>query len=183
MTTVAALAVNGEVHMAADSLTNVYDRPIIDGARKIRRKLVGTGGGEALVAVCGDGGLADLIAYQLFLDAAPGVGEDLGPWAAAVAKAVTELAVEAGLTEGGRLDGTLLLGFRGRLWTLTHAQAIPIPDGVAALGSGEGPAMGAMDVLRATDTALADVVRAATVVAIGRDKHSAEPVYVESLTA
>jgi ATP-dependent protease HslVU (ClpYQ) peptidase subunit len=180
MTTVAALALDGEVYMAADSCTNVYERQIIDGARKIRRLPVGNY--EALMGVCGSGGLADLVAYRLELDDSPGDHPgDVDRWAATVAQAVTELAVEAGLTEGGHLDGHLLLGFRGRLWTIVHSQAIPIPDGVAALGSGEGPAMGVLDTLLG-EVPPSEAVHRAVQVACNRDRNSRPPIYVEALT-
>lgn len=58
MTTIAAVAAKGRVWMAADGCTNVYDRPIIDGAKKIRR-LTTADRTELLLATCGDGALAD----------------------------------------------------------------------------------------------------------------------------
>lgn len=103
-------------------------------------------------------------------------------WAAAIARAITELAVEQGFTENGRMDGNLLLGWNGRLWTITHGQAIFHVDGVAALGSGEGPAIGAMDALLDCDCDRpADVVVTAVRIAIERDKHSAGHVQLEVL--
>jgi ATP-dependent protease HslVU (ClpYQ) peptidase subunit len=177
VTTIAAVARDGQVHMAADSLTNIYDRPIFDGARKIRRIPVGETG-QALLGVCGDGGLADLASARL-RPSRP--DSDLQAWAAGVAYEISSLAVEHGLTEQGRLDGSLLLGFDGRLWHTTHGQAIPIPDGVAAAGSGEGPAMGALDVLLARGEDVGEAVRLAVEIACHRDKHSAGPIYTESL--
>lgn len=60
MTTVVAVAHNGSVHMAADTVNNVYDRPIIDGAQKIARLKVGAIG-EALIAASGAGAIAQLV--------------------------------------------------------------------------------------------------------------------------
>lgn len=183
MTTVAALATGGAVYMAADSMTNVYDRPV-PSVTKVRRLPIG-GGGECLIAVCGDGGLADMVTDLLSIDDAPASGADPQPWAAAVSRACTALAVEQGFTDGGRMDGTLLLGWNGRLWSMPHGQAIAHPDGVAALGSGEGPAIGAIDALMACDCDRepADVVVTAVRIAIERDKHSGGPVHLEVLPA
>lgn len=182
MTTVAALAVGGSVYMAADSVTNVYDRPIVGAVQKIRRVPIGQDGvrGECLIAVCGDGGLADMVSDLLTIDSWPGVGEDPQRWAASVSRACTELAVQYGFVEQGRLDGTLLLGWNGTLWTMPHGQAIRHPDGVAALGSGEGPAIGALDALRHT-AGPAEAVTRAVHIAIERDKHSMAPVQSETL--
>jgi ATP-dependent protease HslVU (ClpYQ) peptidase subunit len=178
VTTIAAVARDGRVHMAADSLTNIYDRPVFDGARKIRRIPVGESS-EALLAVCGDGGLADLATARLHPSRPDG---DLQAWAAGIAYEISGLAVEHGLIEQGRLDGSLLLGFDGSLWHITHGQAIPIPDGVAAAGSGEGPAMGALDVLLSRGEDTGEAVRLAVEVACHRDKHSAGPIYTESIS-
>lgn len=182
MTTIAALAVSGHVFMAADTVTNVYDRPIVGAVQKIRRVPIGQDGhkGECLIAVCGDGALADMVSHLLVLDSVPAEGDDSQSWAAAVARACTALAVEQGLTEAGRLDGTLLLGWNGQMWSMPHGQAIRHLDGVAALGSGEGPAIGALDALRnQMDPEIA--VTTAVHIAIERDKHSMAPVQTETL--
>lgn len=182
MTTVVALARHGQVWMAADSLTNVYERPVRDGARKIRRVPVGDDGGVCLLAVSGAGGLADLMGFRLRLAAAP-ESAGLGRWAADAAWAVTELAQAVVLVSESRVDGSLLLGYGGRLWTLSESHAIPAPDGIAALGSGEGPAIGALDALLAHGVGPARAVLGAVRIAIDRDRNSAGPVYVEHLLA
>lgn len=175
MTTLAAIAKDGQVWMAADSMTTVYDRPIPNAARKIRRLPVGHA--EALIGVCGDGGLADLLTTRVTLPSLEGMG-DLQIWAAHVAYVVTDRAIEAGLTEDGRVDGHFLLGHAGQLWTLIHAQAIPHPDGIAALGSGEALAIGAIDALEASNDPVQTLGRALQI-ACHRDRYSAGPVYVE----
>lgn len=80
------------------------------------------------------------------------------------------------------MDGTVLLGYAGRLWTLTHAQAIAHEEPcVAALGSGEGPAMGAMHVfLRAGCEASIAVVEAVKI-GILLDRNSGGDVRHEAL--
>lgn len=180
MTTVAALARDGHVWMAADSMINVYERPIPGGCRKIRRTKAGDG--EALIGVAGTSGLVALTG-MLNLDSPPDAGEDPQPWAETVAVQVTRLAVEHSLLDDGVMDGTLLLGWYGRLWTISHATAIPHGDGVAAAGSGEGPAIGAVDTLLAVapDMPPAEVVTRAVAVAVARDRHSAAPVQLECL--
>lgn len=185
MTTVAALARDGAVWMAADSLTNVYDRPIPDGCRKIRRYQTADGG-EALVGISGTGALATIMDADLNLaDLDPPKPDELDRWANEVARKVSAICVAAHVADDGKLDGVLLLGHAGRLWTMVHCYAIPHPDGMAALGSGEGPAMGAMDALLACcpDMAPAEMVSRAVRIAVGRDKHSAEPIQVELLPA
>lgn len=182
MTTVVAWATGGAVYMAADTCTNVYERPIIGGARKIRR--IATGTGEALLGFCGSGGLADEIAahHRIEAEPAPDATEDnVHAWAHAIASAMSDIARDAGLTADGKLDGNVLLGWNGRLWTLTHHMAIPHPDGIAALGSGEGPAIGALDVLAELGMAPAQAVRKAVLVGIHRDRYSEAPVQVEVL--
>ena len=183
MTTVAAIAVDGAVYVAADSRTNVYERPIDNGARKIRR-VTCTKGGELLLAFCGAGALADLVPAKLDVEALPAHDDDAQQWAAAIAWAVSDIAFDARLTDGGQMDGSILLAASGRLWTLSNYGAIPHPDGIAALGSGEGPAIGVIDVLLelgADDPA--HVVRRAVAIACHRDRHSSPPIYFETIAA
>ena len=181
MTTIAALALDGTVYVAADTCTNVYDRPIYGAAQKIRRHPVGAG--EALLAYCGDGGLPDAVAAHLTVDA-PEPDAELQPWAHAVAEAITGIARDQGYFEDGHLDGSVLLGYRGRIWTLSHAKAIPHPDGIGALGSGEGPAIGALDAMLTHGSHAesgANAVVNAVGIAIKRDRYSAEPIQFEVL--
>lgn len=184
MTTIAALVLDGVVHVAADSCNNVYDRPIIGGAQKIIVKR--TDGENVLLAVCGNGGLMAIIREKLDVENTPADyvddsdKDDAQTWANKVAFKLTDLAVEAGLTSDGKLDGTVLLGWNGQLWSLTHMQAIPHPDGIAALGSGEGPAIGAIDALQDRGDGKSVVIRAAEI-AIERDRYSRGPVQYETV--
>jgi ATP-dependent protease HslVU (ClpYQ) peptidase subunit len=196
LTTIVGYARNGAVYMAADTMTNVYERPIVGGARKLHRVKAGLDD-EVLLGICGAGGLAGELPQHLKIDAVPGLKIDAVPdgaddpdvqaWAHTVARAITEIAVEAGLVDDGKLDGHLLLGWGGRLWTLTHTMAIPHPDGVAAIGSGEGPAIGALDALvelAANGTIPWDPLRftiTAAAVGIARDRYSGAPIDVEFL--
>lgn len=181
MTTVAALIHEGNVYMAADSRSNVYDRPI-DGVRKILR--VPAGDGEILLGVCGDGALAGVLPTALKVEAPPETGVDAQPWANSVARAITEATLEARITnEAGRMDGSLILGAAGRLWTVSHMQAIPHLDNVAALGSGEGPAIGAMDALLPAGGNPVEILVHAVRIAIHRDRNSGGAVWLEVLHA
>ncbi len=180
MTTVVAVAVGGAVFMAADSMTNVYERPVAS-ARKIVR--LAAGDGEVLIGFAGDGGLPGALVANLKIDGQPAEGEDPQAWAWSVASATTEIGVEAGLVENGRLDGNLLLGWRGRLWTLVHRQAIPHPDGRGALGSGEGPAIGALDAFMAMGMEPAEAVTRAVQIGCNRDRYSGGPIRLEVLEA
>ncbi|MFI7608802.1 hypothetical protein ACIBTV_27330 [Micromonospora sp. NPDC049366] len=181
MTTVVAAAVNGTVYMAADSATNVYERPIIGGIRKLLRMPAGEGG-EVLIGVCGSGGLPGCIAASLKIDGVPQPGEDVNAWAHAVACAISEIASQAGLVDDGKMDGGVLLGWDGRLWSIGHSTACAHPDGRAALGSGEGPAMGALDaLLDETEWHPESAVRRAATIACRRDRYSEPPVWLEVL--
>lgn len=180
MTTVVACAVDGTVVMGADTCTNVYERPILNGAQKIVRLSAGDGD-EVLLGVAGGGGLVGVLEAGLKLKAAPGDGENPQPWAHAVAVAVYELARDGGLLDGGQLDGHLILGWRGRLWTIAHSVAIPHPDGRAAIGSGEGPAIGALDVLLDRGVPAGEAVYEAVTVGCRRDRYSEPPIQMELL--
>lgn len=149
MTTVVALAQDGNVHMAADTTTNVYDRPIF-GVRKICRvEILGI---RALIGVSGDGAFCHLLPVAINASESAllrdktvrSAGDSDTHIAHTIAEALTELAVARGLVDDGRMNGNFLLGFKGQLWTLVHQQAIAHPDGLAAIGSGEGPAMGCL---------------------------------------
>lgn len=181
MTTIAAFVLDGTIHMAADSCNNVYDRPIISGAQKIIRHPAGDG--EVLLAVTGSGGIMRMIPQRLHIEAVPVEGDDdPQQWADAVAFALTELCVDAHLLNSdGQMDGTVLLGWNGRLWSLTHMQAIPHPDGVGALGTGEGPAIGVIDALRRRSADGHAIVTEAVRVACHRDRYSAGPIQYEAL--
>lgn len=186
MTTIVALARDGHVYMAADSMTNVYERPIPGGAQKILRFPAGRG--ELLLGFTGAGGIAGVCAAGLEVPTEPQDEAEAQKWAHGVAKAITDLAVAAGLVEDGKLDATVILGWRGRLWTLTHAMAIPHPDGIAAAGSGEGPAIGALDALLSIDerrwsyvAGYPDAVHQACAIAVKRDRYSGAPIEVHVL--
>ena len=179
MTTVAALARDGHVWMAADSLTTVYDRPVTS-MRKIRRYPARTG--EALVGISGTGAIAAVLDADLKLAEVPEY-EDLDDWGNDVARKASAICTSSGVAEEGQMAGLLLLGYQGRLWSVTHCYAIAHPDGVAAVGSGEGPAIGAIDTLLAVcpDMPPSEVVARAVQAAILRDRHSGEPVQIEHL--
>lgn len=182
MTTVIAAAADGVVYMAADTLTNVYDRPIVGSIHKIIRVPFTDGSGEALVAFAGNGALPGAIGAGLKIKRGPKGGKDPQPWAYAVACAITQLAVEAGLVESGCLDGIALLGWGGHVWTVFHGGALLHPDGRAAIGSGEGPAIGALDALLSVGESPADAVVRAVEIAVDRDKHSGLPLQLEILS-
>lgn len=184
MTTVVAIARDGAVAMAADRMSHLYDRPV-PGATKIRRHTIkgedlGTRG-ELLLAFAGDASLTRLTARHLTVDGAPDADATVDArteWACAVAEAVTEIAREAGVTDNGRLDGNGILAHDGHVWTIAHAMALHHDDGIAAIGSGEGPAIGAVDaMLGAIDRnpTLADLealARLGVLTAIKRDTYS-----------
>lgn len=182
MTTVVAAARDGLVAMAADTMVNVYDRPVPGGVSKILR--VPAGRGQVLLGCAGFAGIIGVLAAGLHIDGEPEDDAAVHPWAHAVAHAVTDLAVDAKLTDdSGRMDAHLILGWRGQLWTLGHMVAVPARDGVAAIGSGEGPAIGALDALLevAGHEPLAQLVARAARIAAARDRYSGGPLDVHLL--
>lgn len=182
MTTVVAAAVDGVIVMAADTMTNIYDRPMPGSATKIRRLKVGESG-EALLAFCGAGGLTNAVdAVKVEAEPDPRDEDDVRKWAASITHAIDDWAREVGLVDNNLADGSILLGWNGRLWTLSNAQAIPHLDGRAALGSGEGPALGALDVLLdRMQLPLGEAVTQACAVGISRDRFSGPPITVHLL--
>lgn len=177
MTCIAALARDGRIAMAGDSRNNVHDRPIIGAAAKVRHRMTSDGKDQMLFGVSGDGALMVLVRDRLHVDEAPKPDADPHPWADAVAIALTELALEASIRDqDGRLDGSALLGWNGRLWTLTHMQAIPHPNGVAAIGSGSDYAIGVMSALAGQDLEPAEIVTRAVACACEHDPWCAQPI-------
>lgn len=181
MTTIVAVAREGRVVIGSDTMTNVYDRPMIGVARKVVRRPIESGG-EVLMAFSGDGALSSL-SRRLKITGSPAVDdpEDQDCWADAVAQSLSEIAVDAGVSDGGQMDGSALLGWNGNLWHLTHQQAIRCPDGIGALGSGEGPAIGALDALLGSGVPVVDAVSQAVFIGIERDRFSQAPVQLELL--
>jgi ATP-dependent protease HslVU (ClpYQ) peptidase subunit len=182
VTTVVAVARGGVVHMAADSVVTVFDRPVIGAAQKIRR-FRAVRGGEVLLGLSGDGAIMGVVAAGWTLDSVPAAGDDVQAWAHACAAAITKLATEAGCVDNDKMDANMILGWSGRVWTLAHSLAIEHPDGIAAIGSGEGPAIGAVDALLMVGRYPADAVRLAADIAVRRDTYSGGPMQVERLTA
>ncbi len=179
MTTVVAVARDGRVHMAGDTRTNVYDRPV-SGVRKILRLSAGDGA-EALVGISGDGALHGLVDTVLEVPSPPVDGADPYRWANLIAVRLTEAAIAAGIVEDGRMSGCGLLAWNGQLWTLAHSQAVAMPDGIGAIGSGEGVAIGVVDALLARRVSPDAAVREAVRIACLRDQYSAEPIQEETL--
>lgn len=180
MTTIVGLARDGAVYMAADSQTNVYDRPV--SARKIAR--LSMHGRPALLGVAGDGALFHLASGPLEIPPLNDFEQgSLDRYAHAYATVLTDIASARGLLQEGRMSGNLLFGYCGRLWTLVHHQAIAHPDGLASVGTGEGPAIGALWALTVAvgSVGLADAVEAACDAGIRFDRYSGGPVQVETL--
>lgn len=181
MSTVVAVVAEDGAWMAADSLTNIYDRPIT-GARKIL--VLPVPNGHVLIGLAGTAASDRQIrsAWPAVQDPPPADDEGRQGWADATAAIITEAMVAAGLVDDGKMDGSFLLAMPGALFTITHHMAIRSPDGRGAVGSGEGPAMGALDAL--LDAAHAHpryAVEQAARIAVGRDRWSGLPLTVESV--
>ena len=181
MTTVVALVTAGAAWMAADTTTNVYDRPVVS-AKKICRLETGDGS-EVLIGFAGEGAGPAIARRHLSIEERPSLDApgDCDDWANAVASAITELYVDRGMVDGQRIDGTIVLAIPGHLWTITHHQAIRHPDGMAAIGSGEGPALGALHALTSSSWEPGEAMRKACEIGILLDRFSGGPVDLEHL--
>ncbi|SDT74293.1 hypothetical protein [Actinoplanes derwentensis] len=184
MTTVVGLAGPAGVWMAADSRTNVYDRPV-GGAVKILRMPL-DGDQVVLVGFSGNAGMPGLARRVWREDLRlPTRGDGLQQWCDEIASLFTEPMVAAGMSDAGLLDGNFLLGVPGAgdlpstLWTIGHHMAIRHHDDRGAVGSGEGPAIGALDALLALGTEPSAAVHQACMIAISRDRWSGRPVQQE----
>ena len=176
MTTVVAVAQGHEVWMAADTMTNIYDRPVYT-ARKIRR--ITTDSGDILLGISGDGALADMIEHRVEYPVL--TDKHFDAWATEIAIAISKQGVAEGLADDGRLGGNLILGVQGRLWTLVHMQAVAHDDGMAAIGTGEGPAIGALEILLKLGEKPEFAVQQACEIGIARDRYSGGDVTAEHL--
>jgi ATP-dependent protease HslVU (ClpYQ) peptidase subunit len=142
VTVVAAIARDGEIVMAADTATS-YCGTYVDGAVKIRQ--VTFGAETALLAAAGNGALLAVAQRALADTVAPSDG-DTQDWLDQLATTISTAAAEHNppLLEDNRIDGALLLGWRGQLHYLFTHQATRVADGVAGLGAGCDVALGAM---------------------------------------
>ncbi len=187
MTTIVAAARHGSVWMAADSLVSVCERPLPGAVRKILRLPVGEPGpgqGEALLGVAGDGALCGLFRQLVRFGEVGATGTPVGDaqsWADRDAWMLTGIAREHGVLDNDRMDGMLLLAHAGQLWTVVHSQALPHPDGLAAVGSGADAALGAVTAFLRTGTSPWRSVAEAVDIAIRFDINSAGPVQSEEL--
>lgn len=160
MTTVAALIHNGTVYMAADSQTNIYDRPVYTAQKIIRRT---SGGVPLLLGVAGDGAMGGLLTYDWTPPYAASDG-GLRGWLHEVATSITALCIERNVgLDNGRLHSSVLIGYRGELHHLTHGQAIDPGMNCAAIGRGEEPAMATMLALRDHTNLDPDAILAAAI--------------------
>jgi ATP-dependent protease HslVU (ClpYQ) peptidase subunit len=189
VTTVVGLSAPDGVWMAADTMTNVYDRPVA-GAVKILRLPAGDDR-EVLLGFAGNAGMPGLARRMWSVEKSPDDVDDLQEWCDAIATMLTGPMVEAGMVgEEGQLDGNFLLGVPGwadgmtpTLWTIGHHMAIRLPDGRGAVGSGEGPAMGALDAMLLCGSEPPVAVARACQIAISRCRWSDGPIRVESIPA
>ena len=181
MTTVVAVADERGVWMAADTTTNIYDRPVTGWARKIIR--LRAGAGTALLGISGNAGIPGQVrrVWPDGLSELPVDAEERQVWAEDIASELTVPLVEAGMVHEGQLDGHLLLGVPGAVWTIQHHMAILCPAGRGAVGTGEGPAMGAVDAFLQMKYQPDRAVELAATIACARDRWSGLPLQLESI--
>ena len=151
MTTIAILVAQGHVYMSADSAgTSGVGRRWYRTRPKIARLTAGER--DVLVATAGPTSLNAFVYFHLKLDAAPNPSDDADcdRWAQAVADAITSWAAEAQPTvlgADGHLDGTVVLGYAGRVWNIHEHHADRIATPYLAVGSGGDLALGALAAL------------------------------------
>lgn len=154
MTVVAAYARDGVVAMAADTAAGSEDRQVL-GVRKIRRIRCGTE--PALLSCEGFGGIACFLARE-WDPGTPPLDDDLDGWQAWADNAAShagallhnaDLPLTATSNDGLTCHDASLLAVAGRLIYIYTHQAVVIPHGPAALGSGADLAIG---FLHGTDT-------------------------------
>lgn len=151
MTVLVGLARNGRVTIGADTANTIANSHVF-GTRKVAKVYTGHENDYCLVAVSGNGALLPLA-----------TGLDIG-WSRTsnrtqanndadfgqhVATLLTQAAFHAEprliiqyADKGEQIDGNVMLGYRGRLWTLLTNQAHEHTDGIATLGVGRELALG-----------------------------------------
>jgi hypothetical protein len=169
--------------MSADTGTNVFDRPIYGGLQKIRPLRDAAGVTVALMGVSGSAGTISVLRATFGAEPVEALGDhDPEDWAYEIAARLTRVLVDAGLVEeNGQMEGALLLGVPGHLWTIDHHMAIRSPDGIGAVGSGEAVAIGALDAFMQVKTPPEHAVRRAAAIAVERDQWSRPPLQHEFL--
>lgn len=189
MTVIAAVADGATVWMAADTgetVTGTWQ----GHARKIRRVGLPHDAGTILLATAGAAG-AMTTAQRAIPDGPDTLipDGDLDTWADDLAIHLTQAcaATSPPLTEPDRdgmtvPSGIWLLGYRGRLWHLLAHHALPVPDGIAAIGAGADIVLGWM--LGAPSTPPDGLVTGAILAACQRIPYCTAPdgPTVESLT-
>lgn len=158
MTVIAAITDGRTVWIGSDSLATSGDVRIPHGPKLVRKR-VGRTGGDLVIGTSGTSALGPLVRYDLDVPVPPDPedDDDVDSWAHAVAKAITELAVEATppMTYEDddatrHLDGGLILGYAGRLYIIETNLALRVA-GYTATGSAREPALGALSALTALE--------------------------------
>lgn len=146
MTVVVAVTDGSRVEIAADSMT-------VDGAGYTTTvdKLVVLPDRRIVAGAAGRAAVTGLLASALRTADDPTV-DTADDWAQNVAVTVSAAAVEAGLTddEGGP-EFQAIVAWEHRMWLIGDRCALPVRERYAAVGSGAGPALGAMHVLERSD--------------------------------
>ena len=162
MTVIAALAHEGSVFMAADTVASTDRRWY--NTHKIVRKTVA--GRPMLLAFAGRAPIRNAIQNELHVIGAPKRSEGeqvLDEWAHEIAAAITDLLYSANppIGKDDSLGGNGLLAYQGCLWTI-EANAADRCELFEAIGSGEGYALGALHALQSADLLLNDPKRSVT---------------------
>lgn len=185
MTTVVGLARPEGVWMSADTGTNVFDRPVV-GLQKIWPLCSSKGNTVALLGISGPAAACNVLPAVFAEDLVEPLGNtDPDRWAYGIAAQLTRAMVDAGLiVPSGQMEGAMLLGVPGHLWTIDHHLAMRSPDGRGSVGSGEAVAMGALDALmKHVKKPPATLVHLAAAIAVDRDRWSQLPLQHVSLLA
>lgn len=145
MTVLVGLARNGRVTIGADTANTIANSHVYGTRKAGKLRANGALRDQSLVAVTGNGALLPL---AMSLDTTDYVGGD-ADFGQYVAEKLTAAAFRAEPRliiqypdKGEQIDGNVMLGYRGRLWTLLTNQAHEHTDGIATLGVGRELALG-----------------------------------------
>lgn len=147
MTTVAALAAEGKVWMAADSTMIFEWEQRNRGTPKVEQV------GDLLIGAAGSGTLGEAVRHRLELPAQADGQSDEAYLNVTVADALRQVVKQCHLQSNDNprhFNGTLLIGFHGRIYRMScDYVASLMSDGYDAIGSGADYALGALRILSA----------------------------------
>lgn len=152
MTVIAAIATPTHVVMGSDIMADYGGAVILKASSKVFA-LKASDGERVLIGAAGNIGLGPLVRQGVVIESTPDPSDvdATDEWASTIATAISGVCADATppmtvTTDGAAsgLDGMLLMAWRQHLWYVTTHAAFRAESGVAAVGSGDEAARGAM---------------------------------------